>query len=113
MNIPYVIAIVGKGGVGKSIITALMTKSLIKSYNFKLLLIDADPTHPHLSLMVNLKPKKTVEKIRSEIIEKTLEKQKNVKELAGSIDFEVYNAIEESKSFSLLSIGQPEDPGCF
>ena len=68
MKIPYVIAVVGKGGVGKSIVTALMTKSLTRNYNFKLLLIDADPTHPHLSLMVNLKPKTTVEKIRSNII---------------------------------------------
>ena len=113
MKIPYVIAVVGKGGVGKSIITTLMTKSLTKSYNFKLLLIDADPTHPHLSLMVNLKPKKTIEKIRSEIIQRTLAKQKNIKQIAENVDFEVYNAIEESKSFSLLSIGQPEDPGCF
>lgn len=113
MKIPYVIAIVGKGGVGKSIITALMAKSLTKNYNFKLLLIDADPTHPHLSLMVNLKPKKTIEKIRSDIIQKTLGKQKNIKEIAENVDFEVYNAIEESKSFSLLSIGQPEDAGCF
>ena len=113
MKIPYVIAVVGKGGVGKSIITALMTKTLTRNYNFKLLLIDADPTHPHLSVMVNLKPKITVEKIRSNIIQKTLGKQKNIKEIAENVDFEVYNAIEESKSFSLLSIGQPEDAGCF
>ena len=113
MKNPYVIAVVGKGGVGKSIITTLMTKSLTNNYDFKLLLIDADPTHPHLSLMVNLKPKTTIEKIRSEIIHKTLSKQKNIREIAENVDFKVYNAIQESKSFSLLSIGQPEDPGCF
>jgi CO dehydrogenase maturation factor len=76
-------------------------------------LIDADPAYPHLGVMLNLKPKKSVESIRSEIIQNTLEKQKDVKEIAENIDFYVYNAIEESKSFSLLSIGQPEDAGCF
>ncbi len=109
----YVIAVVGKGGVGKSIITALLAKAISENNIYKLLLIDADPAYPHLSVMLNLKPKKSVESIRSEIIQNTLQKQKDVKEIAENIDFYVYNAIEESKSFSLLSIGQPEDSGCF
>jgi CO dehydrogenase maturation factor len=110
---PYVIAVVGKGGVGKSIITALFAKILSEYNKYKLLLIDADPTYPHLSIMLNLKPKKSVEGIRSEIIQKTLQKQKDLKEIAENIDFEMYNAVEETKSFSLLSIGQPENSGCF
>lgn len=110
---PYVIAVVGKGGVGKSIITALFAKTLSEYNKYKLLLIDADPTYPHLSIMLNLKPKKSVEGIRSEIIQKTLQKQKDLKEIAENIDFEMYNAVEETKSFSLLSIGQPENSGCF
>jgi CO dehydrogenase maturation factor len=113
MKIPYVIAVVGKGGVGKSIITALLAKVLSESNKYKLLLIDADPTYPHLSIMLNLKPKKSVEKIRSEIIQKTLKKQKDLNEIAEKIDFDVYNAVEETKSFSLLSMGQPENSGCF
>ena len=110
---PYVIAVVGKGGVGKSIITALLAKALSENNKYKLLLIDADPAYPHLSVMLNLKPKRSVESIRSEIIQNTLQKRNEVKEIAEDIDFYVYNAVEESKSFSLLSIGQPEDSGCF
>jgi CO dehydrogenase maturation factor len=113
MKNPYVIAVVGKGGVGKSIITALLAKSLSESNKYKLLLIDADPTFPHLSIMLNLKPKKSVERIRSEIIQNTLKKQKDLNEIAENIDFDVYNTIEETKSFSLLSMGQPENSGCF
>jgi len=108
-----VIAIVGKGGSGKTVITTLLAKSIIKKYNYKMLLIDADPTHPHLSYMVNLIPTRSLENIRTDVIDKTLTKDKSIQELAENIDFEVYNALAESKDFSLFSIGQPEGPGCF
>jgi CO dehydrogenase maturation factor len=110
---PLIIAVVGKGGVGKTIVTTLIAKTLSQNYNFKILLIDADPTHPHLSYMVKLVPDVSLEMIRIDVINKTLEKERTVKELAENIDFEVYNAIVEGKDYSLISIGQPEDPGCF
>ena len=110
---PLIIAIAGKGGVGKTIITTLIAKAISTSYKFKLLLIDADPTHPHLSKMVKLVPEESLEKIRADLIDNTISKKENIQEIAESIDFKVYNAIKESKNFSLFSIGQPEGPGCF
>lgn len=112
-KLPLIIAIVGKGGVGKTVITTLIAKAISTSYKFKLLLIDADPTHPHLSNMVKLVPEKSLEKIRTELINKTINKKKNIQTIAETIDFEVYSAIKENKDFSLFSIGQPEGPGCF
>ena len=102
---PLIVAIVGKGGVGKTIVTTLIAKAISISYNFKLLLIDADPTHPHLSKMVNLLPEKSLEMVRAELINKTINKKKDIQTLAENIDFEVYSAIKESKDFSLFSIG--------
>ncbi|MBA7647163.1 Light-independent protochlorophyllide reductase iron-sulfur ATP-binding protein [subsurface metagenome] len=110
---PLTISVVGKGGSGKSIITTLLAKSISKGYDFKILLIDADPTHPHLSHMVNLIPEKSLEKLRTDVIDEILTKAKDLDKVAENIDFEVYNAITESKNFSLFSIGQPEGPGCF
>ena len=110
---PLIIAIAGKGGVGKTIITTLIAKAISTSYKFKLLLIDADPTHPHLSKMVQLVPEKSLEKIRAELIDKSISKKADIQTIAETIDFEVYSAIIESKDFSLFSIGQPEGPGCF
>jgi len=95
------------------LLSTLIAKAISTSYKFKLLLIDADPTHPHLSNMVNLVPEKSLEKIRTELINKTINKKKDIQTIAESIDFEVYSAIKESKDFSLFSIGQPEGPGCF
>ena len=110
---PLTISVVGKGGSGKTIITTLLAKSISKGYDFKMLLIDADPTHPHLSHMVNLVPEKSLEKLRTEVIDEILTKAKDFEKVAENIDFEVYNAIAENKEFSLFSIGQPEGPGCF
>jgi len=113
MKTPLIIAVVGKGGTGKTVITALLAKAISQNYDYKLLLIDADPTHPHLSKMVNLIPKKSLESIRADVIEQTLENEKNITIIAENIDFKVYDALTESKQFSLFSIGQPEGPGCF
>jgi len=110
---PLTISVVGKGGSGKTVITTLLAKCISKNYDFKMLLIDGDPTYPHLSNMVSLIPKKSLEKLRTDVIEKVLTNAKSFEEVAENIDFEVYNAITESKDFSLFSIGQPEGPGCF
>jgi CO dehydrogenase maturation factor len=110
---PLIISVVGKGGSGKTVITALLAKTISKLYKFKMLLIDADPTHPHLSHMVNLIPEKSLEKLRVDVIDEILTKATDFEKVAENIDFEVYNAIAENKNFSLFSIGQPEGPGCF
>ncbi len=112
-KIPLIVAITGKGGVGKTIVTTLIAKAISTSYNYKLLLIDADPTHPHLSNMVKLVPEISLEKIRANLIDDTISKKGDIQSLAEEIDFKVYSAIKESKAFSLFSIGQPEGPGCF
>ncbi|UCC18729.1 MAG: AAA family ATPase [Promethearchaeota archaeon] len=110
---PLTISIVGKGGSGKTVITALLAKIISKLYKIKILLIDADPTHPHLSHMVNLVPEKSLERLRIELIDEILTKATDFEKVAENIDLEVYDAIIESKDFSLFSIGQPEGPGCF
>ncbi|MFX0019605.1 MAG: AAA family ATPase [Promethearchaeota archaeon] len=110
---PIRIAIVGKGGVGKTVITVLFTKAITEYYNYKLLLIDADPTHPHLSNMVKVKPNKSLEELRVEAVKKAHSGGESAQKLAERIDFDVYEGIAESKNFSLFSIGQPEGPGCF
>ncbi|MFW9999981.1 MAG: AAA family ATPase [Candidatus Hodarchaeota archaeon] len=112
-NKPIVISIVGKGGSGKTVVTALLAKIISKKHKSKMLLIDADPTHPHLSYSVNLVPEKSLEKLRTEVIDEILSRAKDFEAVAENIDFEVYNAISENKDFSLFSIGQPEGPGCF
>ncbi|MFX1589149.1 MAG: AAA family ATPase [Promethearchaeota archaeon] len=103
----------GKGGVGKTVITVLLAKIISELYNYKLLLIDADPTHPHLSNMVKLKPRRSLEELRLEVVKKAHKKNETAQKLAERIDFDVYKGMAESKNFCLFSIGQPKGPGCF
>ncbi|MFX1443573.1 MAG: AAA family ATPase [Promethearchaeota archaeon] len=110
---PLTIAVTGKGGVGKTVITTLMAKIITQSYKKKMLLIDADPTHPHLCSMVKLTPDKSLEEIRINAVKKAHTKSEDAQQLAERIDFDVYEGMAESKNFCLFSIGQPEGPGCF
>jgi CO dehydrogenase maturation factor len=90
-----------------------MAKIITQLYHYKMLLIDADPTHPHLCSMVKLAPEKSLEEIRLNAVRKAHKKSEDTQQLAERIDFDVYEGMAESKNFCLFSIGQPEGPGCF
>jgi CO dehydrogenase maturation factor len=107
------IAIAGKGGTGKSALTALMTKTLVRYGNLRILVIDADPTMG-LCEVLGVKAIKTLEDIRNEIIrvagtgkdeEKTL--------LVNMLDYRIFEALVEQSGFALLAMGEPQDAGCF
>jgi len=114
MKKPYIIAVVGKGGAGKSIFSAIVTRIIAETKKYKLLVVDADPTHSHLSDLLDVNIKKSLEEIRTQIIQTAARgKEEEKKKLAEDIDYIVYDAITETKNFSLLTIGQPEGAGCF
>ncbi|MBD3254562.1 MAG: AAA family ATPase [Candidatus Lokiarchaeota archaeon] len=112
-NKPMRIAITGKGGVGKTVITALLAKYFSEETDYNILLIDADPTHPHLCNLVELEPSKSLERIRSELVKKASTSGENLGSIANKIDFEVYNTMGQDKRLNIFYIGQPEGPGCF
>ncbi|NVM04672.1 MAG: AAA family ATPase [Candidatus Helarchaeota archaeon] len=109
-----VIAVVGKGGAGKTITTALMAKIIARSKKYKLFLIDADPAMAHLARILGLNVELTLEDIRNEIIEVAGRKITEEKEeMVRTLDYKVFDALIEGKDFSLLAMGRPEGPGCF
>ena len=110
---PLILAVVGKGGSGKSVIATLIAKTLIRNYHYNLLLIDGDPAYPHFSKMMNVTPTRNLETIKSQLLRSIQSGDKTSTQAAKFIDFEVYGALIETKEFSLISIGQPEESGCF
>ncbi|MCS7144199.1 MAG: AAA family ATPase [Archaeoglobaceae archaeon] len=103
------IAVVGKGGVGKTTISALLIKILCEKG--KVLAIDADPAGG-LSISLGVEIKKTLEDVRNEIAEMIREKYDKV-EIASSIDYKILEVLNEAEKFVFLAMGRPEDEGCY
>ncbi len=103
-----VIALAGKGGTGKTTITALLLKYLIEKKMIPVLAVDAD-ANANLNELLELDVPMTLGRIR--------------KEMKGDIphgmsrdqfmEMKVHQAMIEEKGFDLLVMGQPDGPGCY
>ena len=109
-----IIAVCGKGGVGKTSISSIITKLLVqKKKGAKILAIDADPAIG-LSTALGVEIGKTVDDIRKEIIETSKEGTKEDKiSILTKLDYEVFDAMVEKDGFAFLAIGRPESDGCY
>ena len=112
-NKKILIAVCGKGGSGKTALVGLMTKYILESEKKRLLVIDADPTM-NLSMVLGVKPDKTVNDIREQIINDARRAGQTEKEnLARSLDYMLFSALIETNRFSFLVMGRPESLGCY
>lgn len=112
-NNPVIIALCGKGGVGKTCISALIVKMLAEDPSAKILAIDADPA-VGLSLPLGINVDRTVDDIRNDLIRRLEEGDRaNRDELVRALDYEIFNAIEEKANLAFLAIGRPEGDGCY
>jgi len=113
MKKTIIIAVCGKGGVGKTCISALLVKMLSENYSAKILAIDADPA-VGLSYPLGITVKKTVDDIRNDLIKRLKKGEKtNRQELIRSLDYDIFNALEEKENLAFLAIGRPEGDGCY
>ncbi len=107
------IAVCGKGGVGKTVFTAIMTKLLSSRGDMKILVIDADPASG-LVPTLGVKVEKTINDIRLKIIKSIKESKGGDKlEISSMLDYEILDALAEYPGLAVLSIGRPEDEGCY
>ncbi len=105
------IAVAGKGGVGKTSITALILKSLIEAGKKPLLAIDAD-SNSNLHEVLGLPQPRSVGCVREEV-------RKLGDEIPGGMskdrfmEYQIQASLEEGKFFDFLSMGRPEGSGCY
>jgi len=103
----YIIAVAGKGGVGKTTISAMLVQHLMKT-DSPVLAVDADP-NSNLNAALELKYGDTVADIREEVKKQTPESFSKSEFFALKLE----EALVEGGGFDLLVMGRPEGPGCY
>lgn len=109
-----ILAVAGKGGVGKTSLAGTIVRLLTEAYPDKrILAIDADPA-VGLSAVLGIEVERTIDDIRKEVI-RTVEDgdTKSALELLGEAKYELLEAISEQDGYSFIAIGRPEAAGCY
>lgn len=106
------IAVCGKGGTGKTAVSAMLSKAFIEDdTSGKILLIDADPALG-LANAVGVHVEHTMGEIREQVI-KTAGNKNEREQVMNSFDYQVFQTLHETDDFSFLAMGRTETLGCF
>ena len=113
MRQKLVLSVSGKGGVGKTSITTLLVRTLLKHTKHSLLVVDADPVM-NLPKTLGIEVTRTVGDAATQ-----LRKSIDAGALGHSIskqdllEGEVYEALVEGDRFDFLAMGRTEGEGCY
>lgn len=103
-----VIAMAGKGGTGKTTISALVLKYLTARKMTPILAVDAD-ANANLNELLDLDIQTTLGEIRKEIkgdIPSGMSRDQ-------FMEMKIHQALIEESGFDLMVMGQPDGPGCY
>lgn len=109
-----IIATAGKGGVGKTSISALLVKQLVKAKpDAKILAIDADPA-VGLATALGVDVNCTIDDIRKSFIG-SVEKgdTRAAIEMLNEAQYRIFDAMIETNGFAFIAVGRPESAGCY
>lgn len=114
MSDTKILAVAGKGGVGKTSLAAACVKVLAKRYPDKrILAIDADPA-VGLATALNIEVEMTIDDIRKRVVGLVEEGEtKTALELLSEAKYQIFDAIVESEGFEFIAVGRPESAGCY
>ena len=109
-----ILAVAGKGGVGKTSIAATIVRILVEAYpDKKILALDADPA-VGLSTALGIEVETTIDDIRRAVVAAAEEgDKKSAIELLGEARYRIFDALVETDGFSFIAIGRPEAAGCY
>lgn len=109
---PKIIAVCGKGGVGKTVVSALLGKVLIDEGVTPVLLVDADPV-AGLVTALEASPRLTLGHLRDEAISTLRQGEEEKRSLPTRLDYRLLEALEDRGAYSLLAMGRSASKGCF
>ncbi len=106
------IAISGKGGVGKTTFAGLLINRLIKLRCHPILAIDADP-NTCLDAVLGVKAEKTVGRVREEAREDAGKGLAVGVAKQEMLQMKIAESLVETEKFDLIAMGRPEGAGCY
>lgn len=106
-----IIAVSGKGGVGKTMLAALIIRKMVRDGEKNILAIDADPDF-NLPGMLGVSVKSTVGDIKEELLTKQSQLPPGYSKDKW-LEYRVFEIIAETPDFDILVMGRPEGPGCY
>ena len=113
MSQAVVIALTGKGGVGKTSLSAAIVRILTEAHpEAKILAIDADPAIG-LSVALGVEVKETLDEIRLRVAKDVTEGLQDTQDILAEAKFRIFEAMQEQKGFVFLTSGRPEAAGCY
>ncbi len=108
-----ILALCGKGGVGKTTISASIVRALGRGGENRVLAIDADPA-VGLATALGIEVRKTVDDIRNDFIELVKKREAGDSgRVLSLLDYEMMGALHERGNLAFLAIGRPETEGCY
>lgn len=106
---PFIIALSGKGGTGKTTISSLIIRTLIDLGETPVLAVDADP-NANLHEAMGLTVHETLGSMREEAFTRHIPPGMNRHDY---VRFRFRQALIEAKGFDLVAMGRPEGSGCY
>ena len=109
-----ILAVAGKGGVGKTSISSAFVRLLTEAYpDARILAIDADPA-VGLSTALGVEVRETLDDIRKSIVASVDDgAPREAIELLSEARYRIFDTMVEQQKFSFLAIGRPESAGCY
>ncbi|MGD0627466.1 MAG: AAA family ATPase [Thermodesulfobacteriota bacterium] len=106
-----VIAMAGKGGTGKTTLSALIIRYLRSNGHGPILAVDADP-NANLADALGLSATKSVGGTREDFFESKMKLSPGISK-ETHLEMKLHEALVESQGLDLLVMGRPEGPGCY
>lgn len=107
----FIVAVAGKGGVGKSTLSALLVKVLAERTRTVVMAIDADP-NSNLGDKLGIRVERTIGELREDLLRKAEELSAGVSK-HELVRYQMEMAKVEGSNFDLLTMGRPEGRGCY
>lgn len=106
---PFIIALSGKGGTGKTTISSLLIRSLIGLGERPVLAVDADP-NANLHEALGVTVREELGSMREEAFSRRIPPGMNRHEY---VKLRFRQVVVEAEGFDLVAMGRPEGTGCY